>query len=59
MNVNCINMAQFTIMQLCLRKHVYVNKYVTAECKLSCAVCCKRVYVNKEARCHRARLNVN
>ncbi len=47
LNVNCINMAQFTIMQLCLRKHVYVNKYVTTF--YMCAQClCKRVYVNGE-----------
>jgi hypothetical protein len=58
-------MAQFTIMQLCLRKHVYVNKYVTVnERALFCwreraLVCCKHVYVNKRARCYRALLNVN
>ena len=46
MNVNCIIMAQFTIMQLCLRKRVYVNKGVTF--LYMCAQClCKRVYVNK------------
>ncbi|UOF77661.1 hypothetical protein [Caudoviricetes sp.] len=65
MNVNCIIIAQFTIMQLCLCNHVYVNKCVTVNVRaLFCwreraLVCCKRVYVNKGARCYRARLNVN
>jgi len=45
-------MAQFTIMQLCLRKRVYVNKSVTFLYIYiyiyMCAQClCKRVYVNK------------
>ena len=65
LNVNCIIMAQFTIMQLCLCKRVYVNKCVTVNVRaLFCwceraLVCCKHVYVNKGARCYRARLNVN
>ena len=38
--INCIIMAQFTIMQLCLRKRVYVNRYVTFY------ICALDVYVN-------------
>ena len=39
------------IWQPCLRKRVYVNKYVTANMCALCSACCKRVYVNGSARC--------